>query len=297
MKKSLLLQCIPFFVLFVSCNNLYKFQNKCKIIFETEYDEIDDMYVKDGEKVYESDLPIPNTDRQYDFLYWNRYGKPIDEYFIIHEDTILEASWKQYYLVNYNSEYGTVPESKKVYVGDILKYSDLPILEDKRYSMEGWYFDSKFEKKVEKSNNYTLKSNITLYAKWILWDPDNIYQINNATDDELENEPGVYKREKHLDSNGNITSNQLGIAGTYIAVIQYPYSKNYYVFDEYNPKITKNGYPVYSHYYQNEYPYPTYGYKLSKKDEKFIVTIFDSDYQQEYEYRVSPNYILLKLIQ
>ena len=66
-----------------------------------------------------------------------------------------------YYTITYESEYGQVPQSKKVLSGTKLTAADLPELSEHGYIFDGWYIGQ-----TKITADYEVKSDITLTAKW-----------------------------------------------------------------------------------------------------------------------------------
>lgn len=70
-----------------------------------------------------------------------------------------------YYTVTYKSDFGEIPESKKIEAGSYLKGEDLPVIAARGYEFESWYSTSK---KVT-AGSLRVTENIELTAKWTPW--------------------------------------------------------------------------------------------------------------------------------
>ena len=66
--------------------------------------------------------------------------------------------------INYSSNHGTMPKSKKIPSGQVLTKEDLPELSEQGYIFDGWYSDFNYTHKIEEGS--LLNEDTTLYAKW-----------------------------------------------------------------------------------------------------------------------------------
>lgn len=108
--------------------------------------------------------------------------------YAVSSDITLTAKWTtetpaptvEYFTISYQSDYGTTPQSKSVASGTVLTAADLPTLEARGYTFDGWYLGFY---KVEPG--YTVESNINLIAGWTVKQlvvPDGYYAITYESD-------------------------------------------------------------------------------------------------------------------
>ena len=69
-----------------------------------------------------------------------------------------------YFTVNYETDYGTAPQSKQILSGTELKAADLPEITADGYTFDGWYIGSSL---ITPELHYPVTMDITLKAKWI----------------------------------------------------------------------------------------------------------------------------------
>lgn len=92
--------------------------------------------------------------------------KVISDKYKVHKNVTLKAKWIKetvYYTITFESEHGTVPESKKISESTILSEEDLPTLTEYGYRFDGWYDG---QKKINVGID-SISKNLQLKAKWI----------------------------------------------------------------------------------------------------------------------------------
>ena len=129
---------------------------------------VGNMTVSEGDTVSQTDLPFP-TRAGYTFNGWyedaacNNYSSR----YTINSDKVLYAGWSQdapqTYTISFNSNGGSSVGSMTVDAGDAVPQTALPFPTRAGYTFNGWYEDAACNLY---SSQYSINSNITLYAGW-----------------------------------------------------------------------------------------------------------------------------------
>ena len=164
-----------------------KWHKLCTVSFETEKGAAPASVVIPADIPYKAEnLPVIEKQGSYKHLGWCLSGedKVLTE-LIVRDDCTLKAKWVlSECVLNYSSEYGTVPEQKDFAYNTNLSSEDLPELSAEGYTFLGWFIE---EEKV--SAGYLLQKNETLFAKWQI----NSYEITYYTQFGTTPEPIVLK--------------------------------------------------------------------------------------------------------
>lgn len=138
---------------------------------------ISSIEVEEGNKITEPTKPVRDG---YTFIGWYTDAKLSNKFDFnstIDSDTELYAKWEETkYTVTFNTNGGTNFENVQVKKGQSLGYLLPGYVEKEDYIFAGWYTDSDF--KNEFSNNTTINSDITLYAKYDKDERIKITEIN-----------------------------------------------------------------------------------------------------------------------
>lgn len=138
-------------------------KNFYKVSYQTEYGTApSDFFIAEDSYLDASKLPELEEDGK-KFQGWYIGSSIVTPgSFKITNNTVLVAKWTSSFRVTYSTEYGTAPAPIIVGEGEYFTSAQLPQLEYDGLFFNGWYIDDLFI--TEK--NYTVKSDITLTARW-----------------------------------------------------------------------------------------------------------------------------------
>ena len=147
-----------------------KWLKKCTITYETERGTAPEPAVA-GETEIITEKLLPNVDVDGWFLEGWYDGERLVEAgkYIVTDDATFTAKWVEKCTVLYSSSHGTEPERFGLLKGETITQDKLPKLKEKGWKFLGWYSDSVFTESNKVTAGYEVNSNITLYAKWELY--------------------------------------------------------------------------------------------------------------------------------
>ncbi|MBQ6369814.1 MAG: InlB B-repeat-containing protein, partial [Parasporobacterium sp.] len=122
----------------------------------------DGQTVEQGNTAYEPEAPVRDG---YRFVGWFTEGAETKFDFStqIYSDLTLYARWQQQFDVSYVSAHGYLPESMRLYAGDMVPRPEPDPTED-GWSFGGWFIDEACTQ--EYTFDSGIDNNLVLYAKW-----------------------------------------------------------------------------------------------------------------------------------
>lgn len=116
-----------------------------------------------GTTLIAEDLPVLEV-KDWTFLGWFNGDTEIKAGYKVKENLYLVAKWKvRTYKITYVSEYGEVPASFELDMGETLSAAKLPELTAENCTFEGWYIGDTDQKATA---GYEVKDDLVLKAKW-----------------------------------------------------------------------------------------------------------------------------------